>query len=103
MAKYVVVPEKYSFKLPEKVKTLKDRKLYALAEPMCYVARGVCERIDVKPGDVAVITGPGPMGLLAVQLFKDRGAYVIISGFPKDEEKLEMAMCFGADKNVTSF
>lgn len=102
MANYVVVPAKYCFKLPESAKTLQDKKLYAMAEPFGCVVRGVYERIDVKKGDVAVVSGPGPMGLMAVQLFKARGAYVIMSGLPVDEEKLALAKTLGADETVTS-
>lgn len=101
MADYVRVPAKYCFKLPESARTLEEKKLYALAEPMCCVVRGVYERIDVKPGDVAVVSGPGPMGILAVQLFKARGAYVISSGLPVDREKLNLALRLGADEAVT--
>ena len=100
MANYVVVPAKYAFRLPESAKTLRQKKLYALAEPMCCVARGVYERIDVKPGDVAVVSGPGPMGIMAAQLFKSRGAYVIVSGLPADREKLALARSLGADETV---
>ena len=101
MANYVVVPAKYAFRLPESAKTLHQKKLYALAEPMCCVARGVYERIDVKPGDVVVVSGPGPMGIMAAQLFKSRGAYVIVSGLPADREKLALARSLGADETVT--
>lgn len=103
MADYVVVPAKYSFKLPESAKTLQQKKIYALAEPFCCIVRGVYERIDVKPGDVAVVSGPGPMGLMAAQLLKARGAYVVVSGLPVDEEKLKLALELGADEIVTSF
>lgn len=103
MADYVVVPAKYSFKLPDSAKTLQEKKIYALAEPFCCIVRGVYERIDVKPGDVAVVSGPGPMGLMTIQLLKSRGAYVIASGLPIDEEKLELAKSMGADETVTSF
>ena len=65
--------------------------------------RGVYERIDVKPGDVAVVSGPGPMGMMTAQLLKARGAYVIVSGLPMDEEKLELVKSMGADETVTSF
>ena len=103
MANYVVVPAKYSFKLPESAKTLENKKIYALAEPFCCIVRGVYERIDVKPGDVAVVSGPGPMGMMTAQLLKSRGAYVIVSGLPMDQEKLDLVKSMGADETVTSF
>ena len=103
MANYVVVPAKYAFKLPESAKTIQQKKIYALAEPFVCIVRGVYERIDVKPGDVAVVSGPGPMGMMAAQLLKARGAYVIVSGLPVDKEKLELVKSMGADETVTSF
>lgn len=102
MANYVIVPARYSFKIPDSVKTLEERKLFALAEPFCCMVRGVYERADVQPGDLAVVSGPGPMGLMVVQLLKTRGAYVIVSGLPSDSEKLKLALSLGADEIVTS-
>lgn len=43
------------------------------------------------------------MGQFAVQLFKSRGAYVIISGLPADREKLDLAKALGADVCATNF
>ena len=102
MANYVVVPAKYSFKLPSSVKTLQEKKIYALAEPLCCVVRAVFERIEVHPKDLVVVSGPGPMGIMAAQLFKLRGAYVIVSGLPIDRKKLDLALKLGADEAVTS-
>ena len=103
MANYVVVPAKYTFKVPESAKTREQKINYALAEPLACMVRGVYEKIEVKQGDTVVISGPGTMGQLAVQLFKERGAYVIMSGLPADSDKLELAKQFGADRCVTSF
>ena len=103
MANYVVVPAKYTFKVPESAKTREQKINYALAEPLACMVRGVYEKIDVKQGDTVLIIGPGTMGQLAVQLFKEKGAYVIMSGLPADSDKLELAKKFGADRCVTSF
>lgn len=103
MANYVVVPAKYSFKLPASAVTLDQKAAYALTEPLACIVRGVYEKIDVKPGDTVVVSGPGIMGQFASQLFKSRGAYVIVSGLPADQEKLELAKALGADEIVTSF
>ena len=100
MAEYVKVPAKYSFKIPDDVS---DKVVYALTEPMACVVRGVYERIDVKPGDVAVVSGPGTIGLFAVSLLKSRGAYVIASGLPDDRHRLELARTLGADATADCF
>jgi L-iditol 2-dehydrogenase len=94
MAEYVIVPAKYSFKVPDDAE---DIIAYALAEPFNCTVRGVYERISVKPGDVAVVSGPGTIGLFALQALKTRGAYVIVSGLPDDRHRLELALKLGAD------
>ena len=100
MAEYVVVPAKYSFKVPDD----SDNKLmYVLSEPFTCSVRGVYERIDVAPGDVAVVSGPGTIGLTAMAALKTRGAYVIMHGLPKDSERLELALRMGADAATHSY
>jgi threonine dehydrogenase-like Zn-dependent dehydrogenase len=70
---------------------------------MACVVRGVYERINVVPGDVAVISGPGTIGLFATTLLKSRGAYVIVTGLPTDRHRLELALTLGADAIAESF
>jgi len=94
MAEYVVVPAKYSFKVPEDAP---DVYAYALAEPFGCAVRGVYERINVNPGDIAVVSGPGTIGQMAMQALKSRGAYVIAYGLPDDAHRLKMAVELGAD------
>ena len=102
MADYVIVPAAFSFHVPANATTPEDLIPYALTEPMACLVRGVYERIDVKPGDMVVVSGPGAMGLMGVQAFKAKGAFVILSGLPADAEKLELGKNFGADVTVTS-
>ena len=94
MAEYVVVPAKYSFKVPEDAD---DIIAYALSEPFTCAVRGVYERINVNPGDIAVVSGPGNMGQFAIQALKSRGAYVIASGLKSDAHRLQLARELGAD------
>lgn len=103
MAHYLVVPAKYSYKVPEDAVTLEDKISYALTEPLACVVRGICEKTSVKPGDTVVVSGPGVMGQFAAQVFKAMGAYVIVSGLPVDADKLELAKSLGADEVVTGF
>ena len=104
MANYVIVPAKYTFHVPNAENLSLDELIpFALTEPMACVIRGVYEKINVNPGDLVVVSGPGVMGQFAVQAFKSRGAYVIISGLPVDADKLEFAKQFGADDIATSF
>lgn len=100
MAEYVVVPAKYSFKVPDEEE---DKISYALTEPFNCAVHGVYERINVKPGDVAVVSGPGTIGQFAVQALKSRGAYVIASGLKDDAHRLKLALELGADVAVDNF
>lgn len=102
MADYVVVPAKYSFKVPDAAVSLREKISYALAELLACIIRGVYEKVAVHPGDTVVVSGSGIMGQFAVQAFKARDAYVILSGLPQDEEKLRLARTLGADETVTS-
>lgn len=103
MADYVIVPAAYSYHVPNTADTIREKISYALTEPLTCVVRGVYENVHVNPGDVVVVSGPGVMGQMATQLFKSRGAYVILSGLPVDKEKLEQGKRLGADETVCSF
>ena len=100
MAEYVVVPAKYSFKVPDDAD---DIISYALTEPFNCSVRGVYERINVKTGDVAVVSGPGTIGQFAIQALKCRGAYVIAYGLKDDAHRLKLALELGADAAVDNF
>lgn len=101
MANYLVVPAKYSFKVPASAVTRQEKITYALTEPLACVVRGVCEKSGVKAGDTVLVSGPGIMGQFAAQVFKAMGAYVIVSGLPSDHAKLALAKELGADEIIT--
>lgn len=100
MAEYMVTRAAFAYKIPEDAP---DKFVYAAAEPLACVVRGVYEQINVQPGDVALVSGPGAMGLLAVEALKSKGAYVIVSGLPDDKKRLELALQLGADAAVQSY
>lgn len=91
--KYGVYPEESVLKIPDGV-TLVDA---ALTEPTAVCARGIIGFGMVHCTDVAVVSGPGSIGLLAAQIAKAEGATVIVCGIDGDEKKLEMAAKLGAD------
>lgn len=99
MAKYMVMRAATAYKVPDQIP---DKLIYAAAEPLACVVRGIYERMTVNPGDVAVVSGPGTLGLFAIQVLKTKGAYVIASGLPADEKRLEKAKTLGADATVQS-
>jgi L-iditol 2-dehydrogenase len=90
---YVIVPAKNVHPLPQNV----DYRAGALTEPLACVVHGVLSTPTVSPGDVAVIAGPGAIGLLTLQVVKAAGATAIVLGTNADEHRLELARSLGAD------
>jgi L-iditol 2-dehydrogenase len=69
----------------------------ALVEPLACVVRGMLEQSDVQAGDRVAITGPGPIGLLALLVAKASGARSVMLGTADDGARLELARRLGAD------
>jgi L-iditol 2-dehydrogenase len=72
----------------------------ALTEPLACTVYGVVETARVHAGDNVVITGPGPIGLLAMQLAKIGGATVVMIGTNLDIDRLKLAKELGADRVI---
>ena len=90
---YVVVPARNVYVLPDGVSDLAG----ALTEPLACVVHGALELPRLSPRDVAVVAGPGAIGLLTVQAVKAAGALVIALGTNTDEHRLRAAHELGAD------
>jgi L-iditol 2-dehydrogenase len=73
----------------------------ALVEPLACVVRGVLELGRLDAGDRVAITGPGPIGLLALQVAKAAGGTVAVLGTGADAGRLALADRLGADGVVT--
>ena len=72
-----------------------------MTEPCCVAAHAVIECSQPKPGDLVVVFGSGPIGLLCLQmakLFSPRKA--ILVGLSTDGERLRIAEAVGADAIV---
>jgi L-iditol 2-dehydrogenase len=70
----------------------------ALAEPLCVALNGLVERARIAPGDVVLIQGAGPIGIMALQVARVCGAAtVIVCGTGTDATRLEVARTLGAD------
>lgn len=99
-AEYIKVPKRIVHKLPLEV-TLKEG---ALIEPLCVAYNALVKNHAIKPGDFVVIIGPGPIGLLCVQIAKLMGAAEIgLIGTKDDEQRLNKGKILGATFTINSF
>lgn len=90
-AEYVKVKYTHVYKLPDKV----SYEHGALAEPLACATYAI-KRLDVKLGQDVVVFGPGPIGLMMVQLAKASGAgRVVLVG--RRDYPLEVGKQVGAD------
>jgi L-iditol 2-dehydrogenase len=92
-AKYVCQREDSLHKLPHNV----DFEAGSMSEPTAVAVRAVYERGKVAPGDVVLVSGPGPVGLLCLQAAKSIGATVVLVGADGDENRLALGKELGAD------
>jgi L-iditol 2-dehydrogenase len=95
-APYVVVPERNNHRLSD---TLSFQEA-ALTEPLACVVHGALELPKVAPGDVAVVAGPGAIGLLTLQVARAAGATVIVLGTAADRRRLTLAQELGATRVI---
>lgn len=95
-AEFVVVPEKILYKIPESV----SFEHAAMTEPVS-IALHALNRTAYSLNDTAVVTGAGMIGLLLIRLLSYAGFSKIIA-VDIDENKLDMALKFGAHKSIMS-
>jgi L-iditol 2-dehydrogenase len=79
LAEAVAAPTRLLHRLPSGL----PPQYAALAEPTTVALHAVLLQ-PPKPGDVVLVTGPGPIGLLCGRIAKAFGAHVLISGTPSD-------------------
>lgn len=68
----------------------------AMSEPFAAAVQAVVELTPARLGDTALVSGPGPMGLLCLKLLVASGVKTIVAGAPGDEERLAAALRAGA-------
>ena len=91
-ADFVTIHEDFAFALPDAM----SDDVGALMEPLS-VAIWACRKAQVSAGDRVLVTGAGPIGLLAMQVAKACGAAdVAISDV--NEQRLAVAQRMGADR-----
>jgi len=81
------------FPIPENV----SMEHAALVEPLAVAVHAVEEIADFRLGDVVLLSGPGPIGLLCMKLLAAHGMKVIVAGTSQDQMRMDMASRFGAE------
>ena len=94
-AEYTIVPAGFVHPMPDNL-TFEQA---ALAEPLAVGVHAV-KRLHPKVGDLAVVLGAGPIGLLTMQVLKVAGCRLIVSDL--EPFKLELAKRFGAEHVVNA-
>jgi L-iditol 2-dehydrogenase len=95
-AKYCGVRQEIVFPLPENL----DDQTGALCEPLACAFQAVVELTVIKPGEIVVVSGPGPIGLMCATLAKAHGARVVLLGTSGDAGRLALAQRLGVDRVV---
>ena len=97
MARYVRVPARCLHRLPDNL----PFELAALTEPCCVAYQAVVVNARVHPGDVVVVIGPGPIGLLCAHVARICGAgAVVLAGLARDRARLQLGLGLGATHTV---
>ena len=90
-APFVIVPAGNLHRVPD---WLGDHAA-SLAEPLACVCQCLCDPPLVAAGDRVLVTGPGPIGLLAAQVARAHGGMVTVVGLASDVTRLEAAAELG--------
>ncbi len=99
-AEYIAIEADQLLRIGDSV----DYKEAALTEPMAIVAHALLERTKIEAEDTVVIFGPGPIGLIALEMAKINGAgKVIMVGTDVDEPlRVPAAKKLGADMIINA-
>lgn len=87
----MVVPARLLHRLPSWL----DDRAAALMEPLACVCNSVLDPNRVQPGEQVVVSGAGPVGLLAAQVARAAGGIVTLTGTGVDGERLALARTLG--------
>ncbi len=99
MASYVKVPARCLHAIPETL----PFELACLAEPHSVAFNAMCVNSTIRPGDMVIVLGPGPIGLLCARMAALAGADpLIVVGLSADAPRLETAGRLGATHVVNA-
>jgi alcohol dehydrogenase/L-iditol 2-dehydrogenase len=97
MASYVKVPARCLHAIPDSL----PFELACLAEPHAVAYNAMCVNSTIRPGDLVVVLGPGPIGLLCARMAALAGADpLIVVGLAGDTARLDTARRLGATRVV---
>jgi L-iditol 2-dehydrogenase len=95
-AEFVTLPESSVHVLPASV----SFECGALTEPLACATHAVIEQAGVGEGEVIVVLGPGPLGLLVARCSVVLGATVIVAGTSADRIRFDLAEHYGVRSTV---
>jgi L-iditol 2-dehydrogenase len=97
MASFVKVPSRCLHRIPDSL----PFSFACLAEPHCVAYQSMCVNSSIRPGDLVVVLGPGPIGLLCARMAALAGAHpLVVAGLTADAPRLEAARALGATHTV---
>jgi alcohol dehydrogenase/L-iditol 2-dehydrogenase len=97
MAQWVRVPARCLHAIPDTL----PFDIACLAEPHAVAYQTMCVNSTIRPGDLVVVLGPGPIGLLCARMAALAGANpLIVAGVSADAPRLEAARRLGATETV---
>ena len=97
MAEWVRVPARCLHRIPDTL----PFDIACLTEPHAVAYQAMCVNSTVRPGDLVVVLGPGPIGLLCARMAALSGADpLIVAGVTADAPRLEAARRLGATRTV---
>ena len=91
--KYVRVRKAIVHPLPDEISTEEG----AVLEPLAGVVNALTKNSRILPGESVVIFGPGPIGLLCLQVAKLSGGNVTVVGTEHSAARLRLAEKLGAE------
>ena len=95
----LLVPATNLHRVPEWL----DEPTAVLCEPLACVSHSLLEPEPVvRSGDDVLVTGPGPVGLLAAQVARAAGGNVHLRGTPRDDLRLAAANALGFETSTTA-
>lgn len=92
-AAHVAVPVERLHRLPDDV----PFEVGALAEPLACAVHGLIEVAHLNPGDLCVVIGPGPLGLLTALAAEAHGAVAVVVGRETSRPRLDLARSLELD------